>query len=226
MGTPLKDVGLRVGTLGLGLPLGAQAEHVKRGIGMADRPLTTQERAAYDVLRYSQRRGIQALWHRIGPRFYRALNADFRPKSLTHLRYDSLDISFTNAGSYKRAVRTGRHVEPLGKIFASSKMLPSKATLPDAMMRARYPDQKASSEGSRRSREEEAAPRWPCAAHFERPKSGQSLGAKRHKKLAKALSAATMKRLRLRPETLLDILKSSNIINRIIIIYIINRVEY
>ena len=30
-------------------------------------------------------------------------------------------------------------MEPLSKIFASSKMLPSKATLPDAMMRARYP---------------------------------------------------------------------------------------
>lgn len=82
-----------------------------------------------------------------------------------------MDISFTNAGSYRRAVRTGKHVEPLGKIFASCKMLPSKETLPDAMMRARYPESQplAHSEAAGRS-----APRWPCAAHFERPKSSAS----------------------------------------------------
>ena len=41
--------------------------------------------------------------------------------------YDSVDITFTNAGSYMRAEQKGKHVEPLTKIFASSKMLPSKA---------------------------------------------------------------------------------------------------
>lgn len=89
-----------------------------------------------------------------------------------------MDISFTNAGSYRRAVRTGKHVEPLGKIFASCKMLPSKETLPDAMMRARYPESQplAHSEAAGRSAPAavEVAPRWPCAAHFERPKSSAS----------------------------------------------------
>lgn len=56
---------------------------------MADRPLTTQERAAHDVLRYSQRRGLKRVVRGPLPRFYRSLNADFRPKSLTHLRGES-----------------------------------------------------------------------------------------------------------------------------------------
>lgn len=158
-----------------------------------ERPMTTQACAAHDVQRYSQ--------------IYRSLNADFRPKCLTHLRYDSVDITFTNAGSYMRAEQKGKHVEPLTKIFASSKMLPSKATLPDAMMRARHPAEarkheakrsdvsgssKRSSKGSGRSAYQIEL-QWPCAAPFERPRSCHSLGARRHKKLATALGAATMK---------------------------------
>ena len=157
-------------------------------------PLSTQARAAHDVQRYSQ--------------LYKSEQLEFRPKCLTHLRYDSVDISFTNAGSYKRSERKGKHVEPLTKIFASSKMLPSKATLPDAMMRARYPSEASltkavdkSDTSSRRSRKSGSSRRsslqvnlrWPCAAPFERPKSCHSLGARKHKKLATALGSATMK---------------------------------
>eukprot|EP00435_Cladocopium_sp_Y103_P068028 s47_g30.t3 len=184
LGLALKDVGLRATISSFFVPMAADSSMV------SDQPLTTQGRAAYDVQRYSQ--------------LYRSLQAEFRPKCLTHLRYDSVDISFTNAGSYRRSERKGRHVEPLSKIFASSKMLPSKATLPDAMMRARYPaEAKEKSEtSSRRSRRSSASSqrlgmqvdlRWPCAATFERPKSCRSLGARKHKTLALALGAAAMK---------------------------------
>ena len=41
--------------------------------------------------------------------------------------YDSLNINFTNAGSLTRAIRRGKHVEPLCKILPSCRMVPVKA---------------------------------------------------------------------------------------------------
>ncbi|CAE7656102.1 unnamed protein product [Symbiodinium pilosum] len=161
---------------------------------------TTQQKAQQEVQQFSE--------------FYKERNADFRPNPVTHLRYDSLTINFTNAGSLTRAIRRGKHVEPLCKILPSCAMVPVKAGLPDAMMPARYPSEpnlavearsdpgslkrRTSDSDLSRSSQQQPEPtvpmHWPCAAHFERPShSRRSKGARRHRRLAKAMEAANFK---------------------------------
>ncbi|CAE7368511.1 unnamed protein product [Symbiodinium microadriaticum] len=188
LGIPLKNVGLRF---------------QRRCLCFA--MVTTQQNAQQEVLRFSE--------------FYKLRDADFRPNPVTHLRYDSLNINFTNAGSLTRAIRRGKHVEPLCKILPSCRMVPVKAGLPDAMMRPRYPSEPSLgldvgkarvqdslkrrtsdselsqiSLASSRAQEATVPLHWPCAAPLDRPsRSRRSKGARRHRRLAKAMEAATFK---------------------------------
>eukprot|EP00439_Symbiodinium_sp_Y106_P080199 s234_g18.t4 len=81
------------------------------------------------------------LWHARQTSFSDSVRWLHHAGSIAIRGYDSLTINFTNAGSLTRAIRRGKHVEPLCKILPSCRMVPVKAGLPDAMMRPRYPSE-------------------------------------------------------------------------------------
>ena len=67
------------------------------------------------------------LWHARQTSFSDSVRWLHHAGSIAIRGYDSLTINFTNAGSLTRAIRRGKHVEPLCKILPSCRMVPVKA---------------------------------------------------------------------------------------------------